>query len=200
MGHGPPLWSLWARCGVCTSVNQGARCMGQQRIQGDTWSRVSSIFQRHCRCEDRHCMNGCLSHHGFRNMGESQLLRCGIFFLSLYLFIYFWLCQVFIAVHRLSLVVDNGGQLCLHCGAQAQVLLGMWDLSEPGIEPMSPVLVDSFLTTRPPGKPQLWNLGQTYQHCSYKWILDIAIPHDTSILQYLILQYQIHVVIQLVWP
>ena len=29
----------------------------------------------------------------------------------------------------------------------------MWDLSGPGLEPMSPALAGVFLTTVPPGKP-----------------------------------------------
>ena len=38
------------------------------------------------------------------------------------------------------------------CGAQAQLLHGMWDLPGPGIEPVSPALAGRFLTTAPPGK------------------------------------------------
>ena len=30
----------------------------------------------------------------------------------------------------------------------------MWDLSGPGLEPVSPALAGGFLTTAPPGKPQ----------------------------------------------
>ena len=41
------------------------------------------------------------------------------------------------------------------CGAWAELLCGMWDLPGPGIEPVSPALADGFLTTAPPGKPQL---------------------------------------------
>ena len=40
------------------------------------------------------------------------------------------------------------------CGAQAQLLHGMWDLPRPGLEPVSPALAGGFLTTAPPGKPQ----------------------------------------------
>ena len=40
------------------------------------------------------------------------------------------------------------------CGAQAQLLLSMWDLSRSGIEPMSPALAGGFFTTESPGKPQ----------------------------------------------
>ena len=39
------------------------------------------------------------------------------------------------------------------CGAQAQLLHGMWDLPGPGPEPVSPALAGRFLTTVPPGKP-----------------------------------------------
>ena len=33
------------------------------------------------------------------------------------------------------------------CGAQAELLCRTWDLPGPGIEPVSPVLADRFLTT-----------------------------------------------------
>ena len=33
------------------------------------------------------------------------------------------------------------------CGAQAELLCGMWDLPGPGIEPVFPVLLSRFLTT-----------------------------------------------------
>ena len=103
------------------------------------------------------------------------------FFLILhfvYLFIYFWLCWVFVAVHGLSLVAASGGHSSLRCtgfswrcllllrstgsrragfsscGAQAQLLRSMWDLPGPGIKPVSPALADRFSTTVPPGKSQ----------------------------------------------
>ena len=38
------------------------------------------------------------------------------------------------------------------CGAQAQLLRGMWDLPGPGLEPVSPALAGGFLTTVSPGK------------------------------------------------
>uniref|UniRef100_A0A8C0CFC7 Sushi domain-containing protein n=1 Tax=Balaenoptera musculus TaxID=9771 RepID=A0A8C0CFC7_BALMU len=41
------------------------------------------------------------------------------------------------------------------CGAWAYLLRGMWDLSGPGLEPVSPALAGRFLTTVPPGKPHL---------------------------------------------
>ena len=39
------------------------------------------------------------------------------------------------------------------CGAQAQLLRGMWDLPRPGLEPVSPALAGRLSTTAPPGKP-----------------------------------------------
>ena len=40
-----------------------------------------------------------------------------------------------------------------NCGSRAQLLLGMWDLPRPGLEPVSPALSGRFSTTAPPGKP-----------------------------------------------
>ena len=37
--------------------------------------------------------------------------------------------------------------------SQASLLCGMWDLPEPGMEPMSPALPDGLLTNELPGKP-----------------------------------------------
>ena len=39
------------------------------------------------------------------------------------------------------------------CGSRAQLLRGMWDLSRPGLEPVSPALAGRFSATAPPGKP-----------------------------------------------
>ena len=32
----------------------------------------------------------------------------------------------------------------------------MWDLPRPGLEPVCPTLAGGFLTTAPPGKPQMF--------------------------------------------
>ena len=92
------------------------------------------------------------------------------------LFIYFWLCWVFISVRGLSLVVASGGHsssrcagLSLsrplvaehrlqtrrlsNCGSRAHLLRAMWDLPRPGLEPVSPALAGRLSTTVPPGKP-----------------------------------------------
>ena len=97
--------------------------------------------------------------------------------LSIYLFIYFWLCWVFVSVRgffsscgkRGSLFIVVRGPLTIaaslvaehrlqtrrlsSCGSRAQLLRGMWDLPGPGPEPMSPALAGRFSTTAPPGKP-----------------------------------------------
>ena len=39
------------------------------------------------------------------------------------------------------------------CGSRTQLLRGMWDLTRPGLEPVSPALAGRFSTTAPPGKP-----------------------------------------------
>ena len=55
-----------------------------------------------------------------------------------------------------SLVAEHRLQMCRlsSCGSRAQPLRGMWDLSRPGLEPVSPALAGGFSTTAPPGKPR----------------------------------------------
>ena len=86
------------------------------------------------------------------------------------LFIYLWLCWVFVSVRGLSLVVANGGHSSLRCAGLslsrplllrstgsrragsvvvahgAQLLRSMWDLPRPGLEPVSPALAGGFST------------------------------------------------------
>jgi len=40
------------------------------------------------------------------------------------------------------------------CGTQAELLLDVWGLSQPGIKPASPALVGGFFTTKPPRSPR----------------------------------------------
>ena len=72
---------------------------------------------------------------------------------------------LFIAVRRpltiaASLVAEHRLQTrrLSSCGAQAQLLRGMWDLPRPGLEPVSPALAGRFSTTVPPGKPSISDL------------------------------------------
>ena len=105
------------------------------------------------------------------------LIKVSPFFKKfIYLFIYFWLCWVFVCVRGLSLVAASGGpsssrcaglslsrplvaehrlqtRRLSSCGSRAQLLRGMWDLPRPGLEPVSPALAGGFSTTAPPGKP-----------------------------------------------
>ena len=91
------------------------------------------------------------------------------------LFINFWLCSVFIAECRLSLVAANGGYSSLQClgfslrwillwsmgsraivnscGTWASLLCSRWDLPRLGIEPLSAALTGEFLTTKPSEEP-----------------------------------------------
>ena len=93
------------------------------------------------------------------------------------LFIYFWLCWVFMAtkaslqlprtgaalqlpragfsLQRLPLSQSTGSRLRglqeLWC-TWALLLPGMWDLPRPGIDPVSPALAGRFCTTEPAGR------------------------------------------------
>ena len=52
------------------------------------------------------------------------------------------------------------------CGAWASLLCGMWDLPGSGIEPVFSGLAGGFLTTRPPGKPELFAvLNEAFLDC-----------------------------------
>ena len=112
-------------------------------------------------------------------------------FFIYFLFIYFWLCWVFVSVRGLSLVAASGGHsssrcagLSLswplvaehrlqtrrlsNCGSRAQSLCGMWDPPRPGLEPVCPALAGRLSTTAPPGKPPLGPFNLHFS--SYEWI------------------------------
>ena len=101
-----------------------------------------------------------------------------LFYVFMYVCIYLWLCWVFAASCRLSLVAARRGYSLLwcvgfslrwllllqstgsrragfsSCGTGTWLLHGMLNLPRPGIEPMSPELADGFLSTVPPGKSE----------------------------------------------
>ena len=107
---------------------------------------------------------------------RKKLIQFFFFFNFTYLFIYFWLCWVFVSARGLSPVAASGGHSSSRCaglslwrplvaehrlqtrrlssrGSRAQLLRGMWDPPRPGLEPVSPALAGRFSTTVPPGKP-----------------------------------------------
>ena len=109
------------------------------------------------------------------SLGASMLLQMALFH-YLKKINYFWVCWVFLALCELFLVAESldysslwymgflllwplllpsiGSRLVslASCGAQALLLRGMWSLSSPGTEPMSPALSGGFLSTAPPGR------------------------------------------------
>lgn len=93
--------------------------------------------------------------------------------------IYLLLLWVFVAMHGLCLVVASGAALwlqcsgfslwgllllqsmasrarvCSSCGTRAWLLRGLWNISGPGVKPVSPALAGRFSITEPPGKSVL---------------------------------------------
>ena len=97
-----------------------------------------------------------------------------IYINKIYVFIYFRLCWVLLLCRLFSACGQWGYSSCgawaFHCDGffccrvqalehrlnscdtQFLLLLDMWNLPEPGIEPQSPALAGEFFTTKPPGK------------------------------------------------
>ena len=107
------------------------------------------------------CIGSSLLHVGFPQLQRAgatlhcraQASHCGGF----------CCCGAWALGARASVVVARGLSSCgswalerrlSSCGAQAQLLRGMWDLPGPGLKPMSSALVGKFLITVPPGKSQ----------------------------------------------
>ena len=104
-----------------------------------------------------------------------------VFLIFIYLFIFsLWLCWVFVSVQAFSscgkrgrLLITMCGPLTIaasliaehrlqtrrlsNCGSRAQLLCSMWDLPQPGLEPVFPALAGRLSTTAPPGKPQVFS-------------------------------------------
>ena len=88
--------------------------------------------------------------------------RAAIIPFSFKLFIYVWLCWVFlVAIVVCGLLTAVASLAAGHrlWGARASLLHGVWGLPGPGIEPGSPALAGGFLAAEPPGKPVLSLLG-----------------------------------------
>ena len=60
---------------------------------------------------------------------------------------FFWLHWVFVAARGLSPVVASGGYSSLQRAGFSLRWLLLWDLPQPGMEPMSSALAGGFLTT-----------------------------------------------------
>ena len=111
------------------------------------------------------------------NILDLGLVPSSFFLNSIYLCIYFWLHWFFVAGHWLSLaavskVYSSGNAQACHrggffsCvdglgGVQAYLSRCMWNLLEPGIEPVSPALVGR-LSPGPPGGSDLFLLGSHF--------------------------------------
>ena len=82
---------------------------------------------------------------------------------------------LFVEVHGLLLVEASPiaeHRLQAHelssCGTRAQLPCGTWDLSRPGIEPMSSALAGGFFTTGPVGKSDvILKLQNFYTNINY---------------------------------
>ena len=105
----------------------------------------------------------------------SILVACPTVFKNC-LFIYFWLCRIFIVAWAFSGCGNSGllstcsvqashccGFSCCRvqvpeyagysiCGTPAELSPNMWHCPRPGNEPMSPTLAGRFLTTGPPSQ------------------------------------------------
>ena len=55
------------------------------------------------------------------------------------------------------------------CGTWALLLLGMWNLPGPGIEPESPALAGGLDTTESPGNHQSWNILDSRKKIAKGW-------------------------------
>ena len=99
-----------------------------------------------------------------------------VFFGEMSVYLFIWLCWIFLAVWGLSLFVLHGSYspavVCgflisvasllqsmgsrhvgfSSCSSRASLLCSMWDLPKPGTEPVSPALQGIFLTTGSLGK------------------------------------------------
>ena len=131
----------------------------------------------------------CMKQHILYFIGNLSDFESSFFFFFLiiiYLFIYFWLCWVFVSVRGLSPVAASGGhsssrcarrpltiaaplvaehrlqtRRLSNCGSRARSLRGMWDPPRPGLEHVFPASAGRLPTTAPPGKPLESSFDQT---------------------------------------
>lgn len=67
-------------------------------------------------------------------------------------------------------------------GARAQLFHGLWDHPGSGIEPVSPAFAGRFLTTEPPGKPQIF-----YYELA-RWVKMLLVRESKTLLRSLTIQ------------
>ena len=72
----------------------------------------------------------------------------------------------------------QGGASISSCGTLASLLLGMWTLPRPGIEPVTPALAGGYLTTEPPGKP----LSTHDKHCTKCFMTFVSSDTQSNLL------------------
>ena len=133
--------------------------MSGQEVMGWTTQNLQEHTMRLCAREDIWAwLFPLISKHCLRCQWVHDLLH--LFLFLIYHLI--WLCWVFVAAQ--GLVVASGGFSSLRCVSfSLWPLLLLWsmgssahglnmDLLRPGVEPVSPVLLGRFLTTRPPEK------------------------------------------------
>ena len=113
-----------------------------------------------------HLSQGIYFPFDFFSKETAHLLFSSILIFVFNLFLVHW---VFIVVHGLliSVACRCGAQALgirasvaaacglRRCGSQAQLLLVMWNLPGPGIEPVSPALAGGFLSSVPPAKSSM---------------------------------------------
>ena len=99
------------------------------------------------------------------------------------------------AEHRLSGVqalVAVAPGLC-SCGAQAQLVHGMWDLLRPRIEPTSPALAGVFFTAEPPGKPSC-RVFSFSPLCSSACSFSTQLPFPSSASSSILFYFQVQLI------
>ena len=145
-----------------------------RRIHWTTWALILCVARSY---------NG-LVHYLFPSVQKVGCLKPVTVGIFKKLFIYFWLCWVFVCCVGFSLVAASRGSSLVakrglltvvdslvelrlssasssSCGSWAYLLQGMWHLPGPGIEPMSPALAGGFFTSESIGKPYSGNFYTT---------------------------------------
>ena len=79
--------------------------------------------------------------------------------------------------------------LLYSCDVRVQLLLSMWNLPLPGIEPISPTLAHGFLSTVPPGKSSFlifWGTSILFSIVTAPIYINTRVPFSPHPLQHLL--------------